>query len=86
MDAAFIMLNLSVGLRLVFGIVRTSAANAILGASGLLGLTALVLFGWVVWGVFRPAARERYRVAMQSLTHANVDLVKLPRRPRSDQA
>ena len=49
-------------------------------------LTALVLFGWVVWGVFRPAARERYRVAMQSLTHANVDLVKLPRRPRSDQA
>ena len=86
MDAAFIMLNLSVGLRLTFGIVRTPASTAILGASGLLGLTALVLFGWVVWGVFRPAARERYRVAMQSLALANVDLVKLPRHPRGDQA
>lgn len=61
MDVAFLALNSSVLLRVVFGLTLTGASSAGLAVSGVLGLLALALFAWVVWQVLRPAARERYR-------------------------
>lgn len=85
MDAAFVLLNLSVTLRFVFGIVHTDASSAFLGASGFFGVAALVLFAWVVWGVFRPSAQEKYKAEMQQMAFAPLELVKQPRRPHDSQ-
>ncbi len=70
MDAAFWLLNASVALRLAFGVLPLPAAEAVLAASGAMGLLALVLFAIVVLQVLRPAAREAYhkrltRIAQQ---------------------
>ena len=83
MDSAFVLLNLSVILRLVFGIVQTGASSALLGASGFFAVAAIALFGWVVRGVFRPSAREEYRVEMQKMAFAPMEIVNLRRRPRT---
>jgi hypothetical protein len=79
LDIVFVMLNLSVSLRLVFGVVHISASNAALGTSGVMGLTSIVLFAWVVRGVFRPSAREAYRTEMRKMSFARVELVSSSR-------
>ena len=66
---------MSVSLRLVFGVVHISASNAALGTSGVMGLTSIVLFAWVVRGVFRPSAREAYRTEMRKMSYARVEFV-----------
>ena len=75
LDIVFVLLNMSVSLRLVFGIVHIGASNAALGASGVMGLTSIVLFAWVVRGVFRPSAREAYRAEMTKMSYARVEFV-----------
>jgi hypothetical protein len=75
LDIAFVLLNMSVSLRLIFGIFHVSASNAALGASGVMGLTGIVLFAWVVRGVFRPSARETYKTEMKKMSYARVELV-----------
>ena len=75
LDIVFVLLNLSVSLRLVFGVVHISASNAALGTSGVMGLTSIVLFAWVVRGVFRPSAREAYRTKMRKMSYARIELV-----------
>lgn len=83
MDIVFVLLNMSVSLRLVFGVVHTGASNAALGTSGVIGLVSIVLFAWVVRGVFRPSAREAYRTEMNRLSYARVELVSSSRSRRS---
>lgn len=61
MDVAFISLNLSVALRLVFSSVSVPGGDLLLALSGLSGLVALVCFALVVWRTFRPQAREDRR-------------------------
>ncbi|MBI4336969.1 MAG: DUF1858 domain-containing protein [Chloroflexi bacterium] len=69
MDAAFILLNLSVALRLAFSVASTGASQAMLGVSGVAGLAALALFTIVVWRTFRPSAREGYRQSALLFLH-----------------
>jgi type IV secretory pathway TrbD component len=75
LDVVFVLLNISVSLRLVFGMIRVGSSDAALGTSGVMGLASIVLFAWVVWGVFRPSARETYRTEMNKMSYARVELV-----------
>ncbi|MDP6725394.1 MAG: NnrS family protein [Arenicellales bacterium] len=75
LDIVFVLLNVSVSLRLVFGLVHISTSNAALGTSGVIGLISIVLFAWVVRGVFRPSAREAYRTEMRKMSYARIELV-----------
>lgn len=61
MDVAFISLNLSVALRLVFSSVSVPGGGFLLALSGPSGLLALVCFALVVWRTSRPQAREDRR-------------------------
>ncbi|MEX2431157.1 MAG: NnrS family protein [Dehalococcoidia bacterium] len=65
MDFAFVTLNLSVLLRLAFGLIPSDHTWAGLAVSGVLGLLALVAFGAVAWSAMLPSAREHYQQAMQ---------------------
>jgi hypothetical protein len=67
MDIAFAFLNLSVLLRLVFGIAALGMTDIGLAASGIFGLLAVMIFTWPMWNVLRPAARETYRQTVRVL-------------------
>ncbi len=73
MDAAFVGMNLSVGLRVLFGVWHTSIADAGLGVSGILGLLALACFAWPTWRVLRPAAREAYRRRAEAVARVHLE-------------
>lgn len=67
MDVAFVCLNASVVLRLVFGLFFRAGANAGLAVSGILGLIALTAFALVAWKAMRPAAQEAYRKRLEDV-------------------
>jgi hypothetical protein len=75
LDIVFVLLNMSVILRLVFGVIHVSASNAALGTSGVLGLTSIVLFTRVVRDVFKSSAREAYKTEMRKMSYARVEFV-----------
>jgi hypothetical protein len=60
LDAAFASLNVSVLLRLAFGIVPSPAAWTGLALFGSLGTLALMCFGVVAWRTLHSAARREY--------------------------
>lgn len=69
MDAAFVLLNGSVALRLIGSTTASAAFSGVLALSGLLGMAALVCFTVVVWPLttFRaPGPASRPGVARQS--------------------
>lgn len=65
MDWAFLLLNLSVVLRVAFTIARVPGGEVALAVSGVAGLAALVCFAVVIWRTLRPQAKEDYRQFMQ---------------------
>lgn len=58
MDAAFVSLNASVLLRLVFGVVNTPVSTAALALSGVAGLLALVFFTMALWELRQANTRQ----------------------------
>ena len=67
MDAAFVLLNVSVGLRLVFGLGNPAAADEFLALSGIAGLAALISYSIPLFKSMRPAARAKHAEMMASL-------------------
>ena len=67
MDAAFVLLNVSVGLRLVFGLGNPAAADEFLALSGIAGLAALISYSIPLFRSMRPAARAKHAEMMASL-------------------
>jgi hypothetical protein len=65
MDVAYVLLNASVVVRVVFTIFSVPASAALLALSGVLGLAALVCFAIVVWRTLRPSAKEDYRQTIE---------------------
>lgn len=66
-DAAFVLLNVSVGLRLVFGLGSPAGADAFLALSGTAGLAALISYSVPLFKSMRPAARAKYAEMMAEL-------------------
>ena len=59
MDATFVLLNVSVGLRLVFGLGNPAAAAEFLALSGIAGLAALISYSIPLFKSTPPDARRR---------------------------
>jgi hypothetical protein len=67
MDAAFVLLNVSVGLRLVFGLGSPVGSDVFLALSGVAGLAALICYSVPLFKSMRPAARAKHAEMMAGL-------------------
>lgn len=81
MDTAFVLLNVSVLLRLGFGIFPSTEAWVGLAISGVSGTLSLVCFSIVVWRTLQPASRRKYaEMARESGQQQVLNITRLPGR------
>jgi hypothetical protein len=66
MDAVYASLNVSVVLRIVFGVVSTDADWVGLAVSGTLGTLAMASFAAIIWRTLQPSSRRQYVDMAQS--------------------
>jgi hypothetical protein len=87
MDAAFVLLNASVALRLLFGLVDNGASDTALAISGILGLAAMIAYSAPITMSMRSAARDEYTRLTAGLGADRLHQIqtyrasKVPRRP-----
>lgn len=79
MDAAFVLLNVSVGLRLVFGLGSPPGADVFLALSGIAGLAALISYSVPLFKSMRPAARAKHAEMVAGLGAERLHQIQLYR-------
>ena len=79
MDAAFVFLNVSVGLRLVFGLGSPPGTDVFLALSGITGLAALISYSVPLFKSMRPAARAKHAEMMAGLGAERLHQIQLYR-------
>ena len=79
MDAAFILLNISVGLRLFFGLGSPVGADAFLALSGICGLAALISYSVPMFKSMGAAARAKHAEMLKGLGAERLHQIQLYR-------